>query len=361
VPLAPFTSLRVGGTARRFVEVDSARAIVDAVSEADARGEPVLVLGGGSNLVVGDAGFDGTVVKVASRGIDVTREGERVRVEVEAGEPWDDLVARCVDEGWSGLECLSGIPGLAGATPIQNVGAYGQEVKDTVTHVRVLDRRASGERDPRDVPASECGLAYRTSVFKGDARFVVTRVTFELLASPESAPVRYPELARALGVGAAERAPLRVVRDTVIALRRTKGMVLDEADPESVSAGSFFVNPLLDAASLARLVRRVQERGIDSAAIPAFPGDEGRTKVSAAWLIERAGFTKGWAPGEGARVGISRKHALALVNRGGATSAELLACARAIREGVRAAFDVELAIEPVVVGSATEEGSPAAK
>jgi UDP-N-acetylmuramate dehydrogenase len=346
VPLAPFTSLRVGGMAGRFVEVDSARAIVDAVSEADARGEAVLVLGGGSNLVVGDAGFDGSVVKVASRGIDVRREGDRVRVEVEAGEPWDDFVARCVDEGWSGLECLSGIPGLAGATPIQNVGAYGQEVKDTVTHVRVLDRRT---RQERDVPASDCGLAYRTSVFKGDARFVVTRVTFALLASRESAPVRYPELARALAVSAGARAPMRVVRDRVIALRRTKGMVLDDSDPESVSAGSFFVNPLLDAASLARLARRVQDRGIDSATIPAFPGDEGRTKVSAAWLIERAGFTKGWAPGEGARVGISRKHALALVNRGGATSAELLACARAIREGVRGAFDVELAIEPVVV------------
>jgi UDP-N-acetylmuramate dehydrogenase len=348
VPLAPFTTLRVGGTARRFVEVDSAQAIAEAIGAADARGEAILVLGGGSNLVVGDAGFDGTVVKLASRGVDVRREGERVRVEVEAGEPWDDFVARCVDEGWSGLECLSGIPGLAGATPIQNVGAYGQEVKDTVTQVRVLDRRT---REERDVPARECGFAYRASAFKGDPRFVVTRVTFDLLASPESAPVRYPELARALSVSAGARAPMRVVRETVVALRRTKGMVLDESDPESVSAGSFFVNPLLDAASLARLVERVRGRGVDAATIPAFPGDDGKTKVSAAWLIERAGFTKGWAPGEGARVGISRKHALALVNRGGATSTELLACARAIREGVRAAFDVELAIEPVVVSS----------
>jgi UDP-N-acetylmuramate dehydrogenase len=351
VPLAPLTTLRVGGAARTLVEATSAEEIAQAVSGADARREPVLVLGGGSNLVVGDGGFDGLVVKVASRGVAVTVDEARgrARIDVEAGEPWDELVARCVAEGWSGLECLSGIPGLAGATPIQNVGAYGQEVKETIASVRVLDRRTG---EVRDVAARDCGFAYRASVFKGDATFVVTRVTFDLAMTREGAPIRYAELARALSVEAGARAPMRVVRETIIALRRAKGMVLDDADPDSVSAGSFFVNPLVDEAQLALLVERVAARGIDAATIPRFASDDGRTKVSAAWLIERAGFVKGWSATPEARVGISRKHALALVNRGGATSAELLACAGAIREGVRGAFGVELSVEPVVIASA---------
>jgi len=289
------------------------------------------------------------VVRVASRGIDAKRltgQADRVRVEVQAGEPWDGFVARCVAEGWSGVECLSGIPGLAGATPIQNVGAYGQEVKETITSVRVLDRRT---RDERDIAAGECGFAYRASAFKGDARFVVTRVTFELDVRPDGAPVRYAELARALGVPAGSRAPLEETRRTVITLRRAKGMVLDADDPDSVSAGSFFVNPVLDAAQLASLVARAVARGIDETAIPRFASDDGRTKVSAGWLIEHAGFAKGWAPSSGSRAGISRKHALALVNRGGATCAELLEVARAIQCGVESAFGVGLEMEPVVV------------
>ncbi|HEY2513262.1 MAG TPA: UDP-N-acetylmuramate dehydrogenase [Polyangiaceae bacterium] len=345
VPLAPLTSLRVGGAARRFVEAHDEETLVRAVREADVRGEPLFVLGGGSNVVVGDAGFDGLVVRVASRGVQVAREAGRARLEVAAGEPWDELVARAVGEGWSGIESLSGIPGLAGATPIQNVGAYGQEVRETVESVRVLDRRAGVVRD---LDARDCRFAYRSSLFKGDDRFVVLRVTFALDARPESAPVRYTELAKALGIGAGERAPLAEVRRTVLTLRRRKGMVLDPADPDSVSAGSFFVNPILDAPALEALRQRLSARSIEPAALPCFPEEQGRTKVSAAWLIERAGFTKGW--GEG-RAGISRKHALALVNRGGATATELLAVAGAIQRGVAEAFGVALAPEPVLVGS----------
>jgi UDP-N-acetylmuramate dehydrogenase len=346
VPLAPMTSLRIGGAAKRFVEASDAREIASAIVDADARGERVLVLGGGSNLVVADGGFDGLVVRVASRGVVAKREGDRVRVEVQAGEPWDDFVARCVSEGWSGVACLSGIPGLVGATPIQNVGAYGQEVNETITSVRVLDRRT---HDERDLAPSDCGFAYRTSVFKGDDRFVVTRVTFELHVRPDSAPIRYAELARAFGIDLGSRAPLAQVRDTVIALRRTKGMVLDPNDPDSVSAGSFFTNPILDDAQLTSFLEAARARGLDEAAIPRFANDDGRTKLSAGWLIEHAGFAKGWSPSANARAGISRKHALALVNRGSATCAELLDVARSIQRGVEGAFGVELVMEPVIV------------
>jgi UDP-N-acetylmuramate dehydrogenase len=346
VPLAPLTSLRVGGEAKRFLAVASGAELVDAVLRADAAREPVLVLGGGTNLVVGDAGWNGTVVHIASRGVSVEEVDGAVHVTVEAGEPWDDLVARAVGEGWSGVECLSGIPGLVGATPIQNVGAYGQEVGDTLVSVRVLDRV---DRAVRDIPAAECAFAYRASTFKGNARFLVTRVTFELPRSRESAPLRYAELTRALGIAAGARAPLGTVRETVIALRKTKGMVIDPADLESVSAGSFFVNPLLDPGQLAALEARIASRAIDPASLPRFPGEGDLVKVPAAWLIEKAGFGKGWSPPGAGRVCISRKHALALVNRGGATAADVLACARAIQDGVRDAFGVTLSIEPVVV------------
>jgi UDP-N-acetylmuramate dehydrogenase len=256
---------------------------------------------------------------------------------------WDDLVASCVRQGWSGVECLSGIPGLVGATPIQNVGAYGQDVSETIANVRVLDR-TTGEVSV--MPAEECGFAYRSSIFKGGARHVVLAVTFRLAIRPDSAEVRYAELAKALGVKAGQRAPLGVVREKVLGLRRGKGMVLRDDDPDSVSAGSFFVNPIVDAAALEALEARVAARGIDVATLPRFPEPGGRTKVSAAWLIVRAGFAKGY--GEG-RVGISRKHALALVNRGGATATELLALAETIRRGVREAFGVTLVPEPVIV------------
>jgi len=350
VPLAPLTSLRLGGPARRVVQVEDEAELARVLAVAEAAGEPVFVLGGGSNVVVADAGFAGVVVRIASRGIRATREGDRVRVEVAAGEGWEAFVERCVTEGWSGVECLSGIPGLVGATPIQNVGAYGQEVGDTIVKVRVFDRDA---RAFLDLDRAACLFGYRSSLFRHNPRYVVVRVTFELAVSDLSAPIRYAELTRALGVREGERARLADVRPMVIALRRTKGMVLDAGDPDSVSAGSFFVNPTLSALELGALEARVAEAGVlrPGEVMPRFAADGGRWKVSAGWLVERAGFVKGYGDA-GRRVGVSGKHALALVHRGEGTTAELLALAREIQAGVRARFGVELAPEPVFVGCA---------
>lgn len=341
VPLAPLTTLRVGGPAARMVELGSEDDVRASVADADARREPLLILGGGSNVVVADVGFAGLVASMAIRGVEARREGDRVVVDVGAGEDWDALVARAVDEGWCGVASLSGIPGRVGATPIQNVGAYGEEVADTVASVRVFDRASNGFVD---MAPSECGFGYRASVFKRNERWIVTRVRFAFDRG-DDAPVRYGELARALSVKEGETAPAKRVRETVIALRRGKGMVLDPADPDSVSAGSFFVNPVVDLATAARV------EALAGAVPPCFAAGEGRVKLAAAWLVERAGFVKGW--GEG-RAGVSRKHALALVNRGGATSAELLAVARAIRDGVRARLGVTLEPEPVLVGCSLE-------
>jgi UDP-N-acetylmuramate dehydrogenase len=339
------TTLRVGGPARRLVTAEVEEELVEVVRGADDAGERVLVVGGGSNLLVADDGFDGTAVHVATRGVDVRREGDSALVTAQAGEPWDALVARLVDEGLAGVECLAGIPGLVGAVPMQNVGAYGQDVSETIASVRAWDR---GARRVREHDRGACRFAYRTSAFRGSDRHVILDVTFRLSASTESRPIRYAELARALGVPegagarARARAPTRVVRETVVALRRKKGMVLDAADPDSVSAGSFFTNPILDGAALAALRARLGD-----AALPAFPEPDGRTKVSAAWLIERAGFTKGFTKG---RASISSKHALAIVNRGDATTTDLLALARAVRDTVRDRFGVVLENEPVFVG-----------
>ncbi|HEY8078048.1 MAG TPA: UDP-N-acetylmuramate dehydrogenase [Labilithrix sp.] len=339
VAFATLTTLRLGGPARRLVTAESEAELVETVRAADAAGEPVLLIGGGSNLVVADAGFAGTTVHVATRGVTTSREGDAALVTAAAGEPWDALVARLLDDGLAGVECLAGIPGLVGAVPMQNVGAYGQDVSETIVRVRTWNRDA-GRVVERD--AAACHFAYRSSAFRGSDRDVILDVTFRLPASDASAPIRYAELARALGVGEGERAPARLVRSTVVELRKKKGMVLDDADPDSVSAGSFFTNPILDAAALAALRTRVGE-----ASMPAFPEPDGRTKVSAAWLIERAGFTKGFRKG---RVGISSKHALALVNRGGASTSELVDLARTIRDGVRDRFGVTLENEPVFVG-----------
>jgi UDP-N-acetylmuramate dehydrogenase len=339
-PLAPLTTLKLGGPARRLVEVETEDEVESAIGDADRAGEPAIVLGGGSNVVVADGGFPGTVVQIALHGVDVKAENGAVRVDVAAGESWDGFVEQCIAAGWSGVECLAGIPGLVGATPIQNVGAYGQEVKETIASLRAFDRekRAFVEMD-----ASECGFSYRSSVFKGRGRFVVVRVRFRMRMSSESAPVRYAELARALGVAEGQRAPAREVMRTVVELRKKKGMVLDASDPDTRSAGSFFVNPVLSPEGLALLERRLDP----GSRLPKFPEDGGRTKISAAWLIEHAGYSKGFAMG---RAAISTKHALALTNRGGATTAELLALARAIQEAVRARFGVELVPEPVLIG-----------
>ncbi len=335
--LAELTTLRLGGPARRLVRATTEEELVAAVRGGDAAGEPLLVLAGGSNVVVADEGFDGTVVLVATRGVD--DDGAVLRV--AAGEPWDPFVARCVGDGLAGVECLSGIPGSVGATPIQNVGAYGQEVSQTVTRVRVLDRHGGGAIE--ELPAAACGFAYRSSAFKRDpGRWVVLSVDFALDREPLSRPVRYAELARALGVGLGERAPLRDVREAVLALRRRKGMVVDPGDPDSTSAGSFFTNPILTPEAFARLEERAGERP------PAWPEEDGRVKTSAAWLIERAGFTKGH--GDPRTVAISSKHTLALTNRGDGTAAQLVALAREVAGGVRERFGVDLHPEPVFVG-----------
>jgi UDP-N-acetylmuramate dehydrogenase len=346
VPLASLTTLRLGGPARRLVEAATEEEVVEAVRAADAAGERLLVMAGGSNLVVADEGFAGTVVRIATQGVRRRQAGDAVELEVQAGEDWDALVAACVADGLAGVECLAGIPGSTGATPVQNVGAYGQEVAETITSVRVLDRATGAVAD---MPAAECGFRYRSSVFKRDDRWVVLAVTFRLAPAAESGPLRYGELARALGVAPGDGAPPPVVREAVLGLRRAKGMVIDGADPDSVSAGSFFTNPILDAGAFAALEGRVAERLGPGVRPPAFPEPDGGVKTSAAWLIERAGFHRGHGDG---RAGISTKHTLALVNRGGATTAELVAVAREVAGGVRAAFGVELTPEPVLVGTA---------
>ena len=343
VALGPLTTLRIGGPAARMADLSTEDDVVDAVHDADARRESLFVLGGGSNVVVADAGFTGLVGRMVIRGVEVRREGDRVRVDVRAGEDWDAFAARAVDEGWSGVASLGGIPGRVGATPIQNVGAYGEEVAETIVGVRAFDRTAGAFVD---MQPAECGFGYRASVFKHSDRWIVTRVTFAFDLR-DDAVVRYAELARALSVTEGARAPARRVRDTVIALRRAKGMVLDPADADSVSAGSFFVNPVVDEALADHVERAAGARP------PRFEAGPGRVKLAAGWLVERAGFTKGW--GEG-RAGVSTKHALALVNRGGATATELLSLARTIRDGVRAKLGVTLQPEPVLVGTSWEEG-----
>ncbi len=331
--LSALTTLRLGGPAKRLVTAVSEDEVT-----ATARGAgQLLVLAGGSNVVVGDDGFPGTVLLLRTRGVAVTPGPDSVRLTVAAGHPWDELVGQAVAEGWSGVECLSGIPGSAGATPIQNVGAYGQEVAELIAEVAVYDRDA--DRVRRLGPA-QCGFAYRDSVFKHSSRWIVLSVTFELPRSPLSAPVRYAELARVLGVPAGERVPLADARAAVLALRAGKGMVLDPADPDTYSVGSFFTNPVLPADDFTRLAQRAGD------GLPAWPAADGTVKTSAAWLIERAGFPKGYARGP---VAISAKHTLALTNRGGGSTGQLLELAREIRDGVSQRFGVLLHPEPVLV------------
>ena len=353
--LADYTTLGLGGPAKTFVTASSEAELAAAVRDADAAGEPVLLLGGGSNLVIADDGFDGTVIRVATRGLrfEEVPSSSIVDVTVAAGEPWDDVVAATVDAGLAGLECLSGIPGSTGATPIQNVGAYGQEVAEVITRVRVIDRRTGGALD---MPNGSCRFSYRNSLFKSGepGRYVVTEVAFRLHADGLSRPVRYAELASGLGIEVGERAPVAKIRSGVLEIRGRKGMVLDPGDPDTRSAGSFFTNPVISAADFARLESVARSSGWPSdKPVPHFPvphseGGEGLVKVPAAWLIEHAGFARGYGSPGPARV--SSKHTLALVNAGGATTGDLLALAREIIAGVRDAFGVNLAPEPTLVG-----------
>jgi UDP-N-acetylmuramate dehydrogenase len=339
VPLGPRTTLGIGGPARRFVRVTSEGELREALREAKAAGERVLILGGGSNLVVPDAGWAGLVIEMGIEGIEIVEDVDHATVTAGAGIVWDLFVGAVVYAGLAGCECLSGIPGLVGATPMQNVGAYGQEVADTITRVRVLDRETDALVD---FTPAQCGFSYRTSVFKGRPRWIVVEVEFQLAKRTTSLPIRYAELAKSLGVPEGGTAPIAEVRERVISLRRGKGMVVDPSDPDSRSAGSFFMNPIVGA----DVVSAIEAQLPVGTVMPTFAAPAGQVKLSAGWLIERAGFTKGFARG---RVAISTKHALALVNRGGATATELLALAREIQDGVRDKLGVDLHPEPVIV------------
>ncbi len=345
IELAPLTTLRLGGPAERLVRVTDTAELIRLVQSADAENEPLFFLAGGSNVVIADEGVPGTTVWIQTRGIEERElDDGRISLTVAAGEIWDDLVLRAVESELAGFECLSGIPGSVGATPIQNVGAYGQEVSSTIASLLVLDRQ-SGEVGT--LSNADCGFGYRSSRFKGDSRFLVLAVEFILTPSDQSTPIAYAQLADSLGVEAGERVPLAVARETVLDLRRSKSMVVDPDDPDSVSAGSFFTNPLLDLAAMADLTARAEELFGPDALPPSYPAPEGLAKTSAAWLIERAGFTRGFGEGP---IGLSRNHTLAIVNRGGGTTEELVRFAHGIADQVEAVFGVALSPEPVFVG-----------
>jgi UDP-N-acetylmuramate dehydrogenase len=348
VALATLTTMRVGGPADRLVTVSTTDELVDAVREVDDADEPLLVVSGGSNLIVADEGFAGTVVHVATSG--VTPESADfcagALVRVAAGEDWDELVERAVAEGWAGVEGLSGIPGRTGATPIQNVGAYGQDVSQTIWSVRTWDRR---EQAVRTFANADCGFAYRHSLFKSTDRFVVLDVLFQFEMADLSRPVAYAALADGLGVPLGTRVPLADARAAVLEQRRSRGMVLDANDPDTWSCGSFFTNPIVRPREFDALVERVGDHlGPEAPLPPRFAEPDGRVKTSAAWLIDKAGFGKGHGlPGPAA---LSTKHTLAVTNRGSATTADVLALAREVRDGVERAFGVRLVNEPVLVG-----------
>lgn len=351
--LAPLTTVGVGGPARRYLEAKSETAIIEAVRGADDAGEPLLIIGGGSNLVIADDGYPGTVLRIASTGYSLDGgSADRALLRAEAGQPWDELVELTVRQGLSGLEALSGIPGLTGATPVQNVGAYGADVSHTIASVRTWDRQAG---QVRTFANAELGFGYRDSILKrstvnGSPRYVVLSVEFGLERSRLGAPVRYAELARSLGVEAGQRAAAGDVRRQVLALRAAKGMVLDPADRDTFSTGSFFTNPIVDPAVAAALPEGA----------PRWPAG-GQVKLSAAWLIDHAGFGKGFglagtANGSvdgfavaGGRASLSTKHTLAITNRGTATAADILAVARTVRDGVEAAFGIRLHPEPLLI------------
>lgn len=340
VRLSELTTLHVGGPAQQYLQARDEATLVATVTEADAAGRPVLVLGGGSNLLVADSGFPGLVVQVETEGIQAVADGGTVRATVAAGVPWDELVTWSLMQGLAGLEALSGIPGLVGASPIQNVGAYGAEVASVISGIRVLDRSTGliSELQPE-----QAEFGYRMSRFKREAgRWLVLAVTFRLPRGTQSAPIRYGELARTLGVAVGDRVPATAVREAVLQLRRGKGMVVDPRDHDTWSAGSFFTNPIITPDQAAGLPEGV----------PAYPAGADRVKVSAAWLIDRAGFTKGYRLGPDAPAALSSKHTLALTNRGGATAADLLELARHIQAGVRERFGITLENEPVLVGCA---------
>jgi len=345
VALAPFSTLGVGGPARFYAKATGRDAVEAGVAWAGARGVPLLVLGGGSNMVIADEGFPGLVLHVLPEGVETRREDGEVLVRAAAGEKWDTFVHTAAMNGWAGIECLSGIPGCVGATPIQNVGAYGQDVSETIAAVVAFD---TVQKAPVTFANEDCGFGYRSSRFKGQDRHRYVILAVEYRLTPGGAPsIRYPDVQRRLAEKGLAAPTLRDVRETVIEVRRLKSMVLDPGDPNARSVGSFFTNPIVAEKTSAAVRQRALERNAPGAdAMPHWKVPGGGVKLSAAWLIERAGFRRGYQRG---RAAISEKHTLALVNRGGASAAEIVALAREIRGGVREAFGVSLVPEPVFV------------
>jgi UDP-N-acetylmuramate dehydrogenase len=341
VPLAPFTTLRIGGMARYFVSATSEDEVMAAFDFAESRDLRLFVLGGGSNILVADTGFDGLVLQVAPKGIFEWREGEgTVYITAQAGEDWDEFVAFCVSKNLQGIECLSGIPGFVGGTPVQNVGAYGQEVSETIVSVRVFDRK---RRQILTLSNADCGFAYRTSIFNTAARdiFIVLAVTYALKVGG-SPKIAYKDLHNVFG----ERFPsLTETRDAVLKIRRAKSMVIDEADPNSCSAGSFFKNPVISQEEFAHVQKVSEQMGFGL--VPTFPATNGRVKVPAAWLIERTGFSKGYKKG---KAGLSANHTLAVINLGDATAADVLALKEEIEDRVKGVFSISISPEPVFIG-----------
>ena len=332
IPLAPLTTFKVGGPARFFVKAETGEQVVEAFEYAAQRGLEVFVLGGGSNILVSDAGFDGLVIQIASKGRVIYFEDQKVvRIAVKAGEDWDAFVEYCVSQDLAGIECLSGIPGSIGGTPVQNVGAYGQEVSETIVSVKCFDRHAG---NIVELSNGDCGFAYRKSIFNSTerGRYVVLEVRFELKkkAGPK---VEYKDLKEIF----ADREPtLSEARSGVLGIRRAKSMVIDASDPNSRSAGSFFKNPIVAAAEAERFENA-----------PSFPAGDGFVKIPAAWLIEQAGFQKGFRLGN---AGISANHSLALVNFGGAKAAEIVELKNVIQAAIKDKFGIELQPEPIFVG-----------
>ncbi|HRI63628.1 MAG TPA: UDP-N-acetylmuramate dehydrogenase [Polyangium sp.] len=354
-PLAGKTTFGLGGPASFYLEARDEHSLQQALTWTKSRGLPLTVLGGGSNVLVADNGVDGLVLRVGIRGIQHEPTGDRMRVFVGAGESWDTFVEKAVAEKWAGIECLSGIPGDVGAAPIQNIGAYGQEVGEVIEYVLVIDRR-NGES--KRLAHHECTFAYRDSIFKGACKnqYIVIGVSFLLVPNGPPA-VRYAELQRYMKeLGKENGASLADVRAAVLELRGRKSMLLDPRDENVRSAGSFFLNPILDQSTWSNVRARIEASGVLSAgeSIPTFPAGPGHVKLAAAWLIERAGFSKGTAEGP---VGLSTKHTLAIVNRGGARATDILRFARRIRGGVFQKFGVQLIPEPVMLGFDPQETS----
>jgi UDP-N-acetylmuramate dehydrogenase len=346
VPLAPFTTLDVGGSARFLARAKHEEQILKGLDFARSRGCPVFILGGGSNVLVSDSGFPGLVIKIELTGVQPLAGDDGEIISAAAGEDWDAFVKRCISQKLAGIECLSGIPGTVGGTPVQNVGAYGEQVSDVILSVRVLDRETN---DIMELSSAECRFAERCSIFNTTQkdRYIILRVAFALRAY-DRPRIQHQELQNFFSAN--KRSPgLSEVRDAVLEIREAKGMILREKDPDSRSAGSFFRNPVLDVAAVADVEQRARELGQRQASenMPHFPASPGREKISAAWLIERAGFQRGYVFG---KAGISSKHALALINRGGAAAQDIFDLMRLIQAKVYAVFGIELQPEPVFVG-----------